>query len=81
MEAEYLAIGAACKEAQYLERLLTEFGIRIEYDKIATKDLLDKETNTCLKLFGDNMGTIAMTESASLNHKTTKWMGVRHHQF
>ena len=78
-EAEYLAMGAASKEALYLERLLTEFGVCIEYHKISTKDLVDVDTGSCLRLFGDNMGAIAMTESAKLNHKTTKWIDVREH--
>ena len=66
-------------EFETTERSLTEFGIRIQYHKITTKDLLDEKTHTCLKLFGDNMGAIAMTESANLKHKTTKWIEVRHH--
>ena len=78
-EAEYLAMGAASKEALYLERLLTEFGVCIEYHKISTKDLVDLDTGCSLRLFGDNMGAIAMTESAKLNHKTTKWIDIREH--
>jgi transposase InsO family protein len=77
-EAEYLAMGASAKEALYLERLLTELGVILEVHQISTKDLVDSN-GVKLKLFGDNQGALAMTSSAKLNHKATKWYLVREH--
>lgn len=77
-EAEYLAMGATAKEALYLERLLSEFGVLLEVHKISTKDLEDS-SGVKLKLFGDNQGALAMVTSTKLNHKTTKWYFMREH--
>jgi uncharacterized membrane protein YsdA (DUF1294 family) len=71
-------MGATAKEALYLERLLSEFGVLLEVHRISTKDLEDS-TGVKLKLFGDNQGALAMVTSTKLNHKTTKWYFMREH--
>lgn len=62
-ESEYMALGEAAKEAIYLTRFLSEFGIR---------------NPKSVELFNDNLGAQKLAENP-LFHGRTKHIDVRHH--
>ena len=64
VEAEYMAIGEATKEALYLRQMLNE--LKLPYSKTPTT------------IYNDNQGAQQLAKS-TVNHSRTKHIDVRHH--
>ncbi|XP_053996974.1 uncharacterized protein LOC128886291 [Hylaeus anthracinus] len=62
-EAEYMSLSEATKEAIYLRKLLTDFGL---------------EELPVIKLFGDNQSALRLAEDPVF-HNRTKHIDIRHH--
>lgn len=64
VEAEYLALGEATKEAIYLRQMLTELKL--------------SQPKSAIKIYNDNQGAQQLAKN-SVHHSRTKHIDVRHH--